>query len=115
MIVLSDIAVESGFRSRELQLTDQSERGQHVEIAIHGAQADPGQSAADNGVQCRRSRVRRQLLEFFQNHLSLPGIAMELLGEHSSTYYYQLFLLTMTKSQVPGDEKKRFADWQRKK
>ena len=80
MVVAGDVAIETGLGTREFQLLNDSRPCQQFEITIHGAQTDFWDPAADNFVKGNGSRVRLELLEFFQNHLPLTGTALNWFG-----------------------------------
>jgi hypothetical protein len=88
VIVMLDISVESGLAAAKIELVDHSEPGQQLQVAIHGPEADFGHFAADKLVQPHGGRVRSDLLEFLQNHLSLPRHALIELVRHSCLFYY---------------------------
>jgi len=88
VMVRGQIAIESSLFAAKLQLLYYARPSQQIEIAIHGAEADSGQALGDNPIQTNCSRVRRELLEFFQNHLTLLRIALGGLGFHSKLSYY---------------------------
>lgn len=77
VVVRLDIAVESGLDAAHIELLNQARSGEQFQVAIYSPQADLGESAADEIVHPHRRGVRCELLEFFQNHLSLPGVALE--------------------------------------
>ncbi|MCG2684912.1 MAG: hypothetical protein L6306_15015 [Planctomycetales bacterium] len=70
------VAVESGLPAADLQFLDQPEPRKQFQVAIHGPQTDIWLTVADNLVQPSGSGVRGEILEFLQNHASLPGIAV---------------------------------------
>ena len=82
------IAIESSLFTAKLQLLYYACPSQQIEIPIHGAQADLGQPLTDNLIQTDRSGVGAELLEFFQNHLTLLRIALGGLGFHRELFYY---------------------------
>jgi len=88
VMVRGQIAIESSLFAAKLQLLYYARPSQQIEIAIHGAEADSGQALGDNPIQTNCSRVRRELLEFFQNHLTLLRIALGSLAFHRGFSYY---------------------------
>jgi hypothetical protein len=88
VMVRGQIAIESSFLAAKLQFLYYARPSQQIEVAIHSAEADFGQASGDKPVQPHRSRVRGELSEFFQNHLTLLRIALWSLAFHCELSYY---------------------------
>ena len=88
VIVAVDIAVEPGLLAADIEFLDHSRASQQLQVAVDSAQTDLGQAAADDLIQPHGGRVRCELLEFLQDDLPLPGVALGSLGIHGVTYHY---------------------------
>jgi hypothetical protein len=88
MVVRQDVAVETGFGAAQFELLSQSHSAEQFQVAIHGSQADFWEPAADDFIYPHCCGVRGKLLEFLQDHLPLPGIALESVVVHCWLYLY---------------------------
>jgi hypothetical protein len=61
---------------------------QQLQVAVDGAQTDLGQTATDDLIKPGSSGMRCQFSKLIQDHLPLPGIALESLGGHRVSYRY---------------------------
>jgi len=88
VVVGGKIAVETRFRSPEIQLADNARLGEPLQIPIYGSQTDFWQAPTNNGVQHTSRWVGFQFPEFVQDHLPLPGMSLKRCLGHALTNYY---------------------------
>jgi hypothetical protein len=82
MVVPCGTAVEPGLLPADIEPLNRPELVEQLQVAIHRPKADSRQAATDDVIQLRSRGVRLQVLEFLQNDLPLPGVAVGLLVAH---------------------------------
>ncbi len=91
MVMCGGIPVKTGLAASHVQFLDLARLGQQFQVPIDRSETDLGQPPSDELVKRRRRWVRSQLPEFFQDDLSLSGVALTDFGVHwlttNSNYY----------------------------
>jgi hypothetical protein len=76
VMVFPGVTVEAGLSPAVFELADDSGSGQQLQIAIHGSEADPGQTAPDPFVELGGGRMVPVPAQLFENDLTLGGVPL---------------------------------------
>jgi hypothetical protein len=71
VVVPFGVAIKAGLGTGQFQLLYRTQPGQQFQVPVHRAEADVGQTAADDRVQIRRRGVRIEFAQLFQDDLAL--------------------------------------------